>query len=232
MRVIKADAAPLTLEGRAPFMIQNILAATLAAFLQKVRPAAIRESLMSFVPGFGTTPGRLNRMQVRGIEIIIDFAHNPAGYRALAGLLERMPSQRKLGTISAVGDRRDVDITQMGTIAAEMFTDIVIRETERYRRGREKGAIAEILHKSILATGFDPNRVRIADDEPHAVRQVLDKAESGDLVVIVADDIQKCHEEVKRFKERAESLDVGTDDIPNLDRYEGPEKDPVAQHAP
>ena len=72
------------MEGRAPFMIQNVLAATLAAYLNKVKPAAIKERLMSFVPGYGTTPGRLNRVQVRGIEVLIDFAHNPAGFQALA----------------------------------------------------------------------------------------------------------------------------------------------------
>ena len=74
-------------------------------------------------------------------------------------------------------------------------------------------------------------RVRIAADEPHAVRQVLEAAERGDLVVIVADDIERCHAEVQRFKERAEPLEVTTADIPNVEHYdEGiPE---AARHAP
>ncbi len=219
LRVAPAAEVPLTMEGRAPFMIQNVLAATLAAYLNKVKPAAIRERLMSFIPGYGTTPGRLNRIQIRGIDVLIDFAHNPAGYQALAQLVERMPARCKLATISAVGDRRDVDIREMGRIAAGMFTDIVVRETPRYRRGREVGKIARLLHDAIIEAGFDADRVRVADNEPHAVRQVLDRARPGDLVVIAADDIETCHAEVQRFKDREEPLEVTIVDIPNLDHF-------------
>ncbi len=227
IRIVKAHDVPLTLGGRAPFMIQNVLAATLAAYLRKVKPADIRQALTTFVPGHGTTPGRLNQLQVRGIDILIDFAHNPAGYRGLAGLVSRLPAERKIATISACGDRRDVDIPQMGRLATEMFTEIVIRETPRYLRGRPEGTIAEMLHTAILNAGFPPDKARIASDEPHAVRQVLEAAESGDLVVIIADDIDRCHEEVERFKERKEPLKVTTGDIPNIEHYDEGTREPA-----
>ena len=130
-----------------------------------------------------------------------------------------MPAERKLATISAVGDRRDVDIQEMGRLAAGMFTDIVIRETGKYLRGRDAGSVAQLLHDAIVAAGFDAERVRIADDEPHAVRQVLDRARAGDLVVIAADDVESCHEEVQRFKNREEPIEVSIVDIPNLDHF-------------
>ena len=100
-----------------------------------------------------------------------------------------------------------------------MFSDIVIRETGKYLRGRDAGSVSTLLLESILEAGFDPDHVRVADDEPHAVRQVLDRARSGDLVVIAADDIEMCHDEVQRFKEREEPLDVTIVDIPNLDHF-------------
>ena len=226
IRIVKAVDVPLTFGGRAPFMIQNVLAASLAAYLSKVKPADIRQALTTFVPGHGTTPGRLNLVQVRGIDILIDFAHNPAGYKGLSGLISRMPAERKLATISACGDRRDVDIEQMGQIAAEMFTEIVIRETPKYRRGRAEGTIAKLLQRAILDTGFPAEKVRIADDEPHAVRQVLETARPGDLVVIIADDIDRCHAEVERFKEREEPLQVTIADIPNVDHYDQGTREP------
>ena len=227
IRIVKAADVPLTMGGRAPFMIQNVLAATLAAYLGKVKPADIRQALTTFVPGYGTTPGRLNLLQVRGIDILIDFAHNPAGYKGLSGLISRMPAERKLATISACGDRRDVDIEQMGQIAAEMFTEIVIRETPKYRRGRAEGTIAELLQRAILDSNFPPEHVRIAADEPHAVRQVLETARAGDLVVIIADDIDRCHAEVERFKEREEPLPVTIADIPNVDHYDQGTREPT-----
>ncbi len=61
--------------------------------------------------------------------------------------------------------------------------------------------------------------MRVADNEPHAVRQVLDRARPGDLVVIAADDIETCHAEVQRFKDREEPLEVTIVDIPNLDHF-------------
>ena len=227
IRIVKAVDVPLSLGGRAPFMIQNVLAATLAAYLSKVKPSDIRQALTTFVPGHGTTPGRINQLRVRGIDILIDFAHNPAGYRALAGLVARLPAERKIATISACGDRRDIDIQQMGRIAAEMFTEIVIRETPRYRRGRTVGTIADLLQGAILDAGFPAEHVRVANDEPHAVRQVLEAAHGGDLVVIIADDVDRCHEEVERFKDRAEPLEVTPADIPNVERYDQGSPEPA-----
>ena len=78
---------------------------------------------------------------------------------------------------------------------------------------------ARLLHDATVDTGFDCSRVRTADDEPHAVRQVPDSAEAGDLVVIAADDIETCHAEVQRFKDRTEPLEVTIGDIPNLDHF-------------
>ena len=54
--------------------------------------------------------------------------------------------------------------------------------------GEPGGVLARLLHDASVDAGFDTDRVRIADDEPHAVRQVLDSAEAGDLVVITADE--------------------------------------------
>jgi len=37
--------------------------------------------------------------------------------------------------------------------------------------------------------------------------------------VIAADDIETCHAEVQRFKDRTEPLEVTIGDIPNLDHF-------------
>ncbi len=233
IRVIKATEVPLTMDGRAPFMIQNVLAVTLAAFLRKIKPADIGNALRTFVPGFATTPGRLNRMQINDIEILVDFAHNPAGYRALGSLIERISAKRKIATISAVGDRRDVDIQDIGKLAAGMFTDIVIRESKKYRRGREPGSIAALLKKSIIESGFDAAHVQVEEDERDAVHKVLSMADPGDLVTIIADDISMCQDEVEKFREQVEPNRATREDIPNLVRNAAatPSPEPVPEVA-
>ncbi len=91
--------------------------------------------------------------------------------------------------------------------------------------------LSRLLYEAIVDTGFDCSRVRIAADEPHAVRQVLETARSGDLVVIIADDIDRCHAEVERFKAREEPMEVTIADIPNVVHYDEGTREP-ARHGP
>ena len=55
-------------------------------------------------------------------------------------------------------------------------------------------------------------------------------AARGDLVVIVADDIDRCHEEVQRFKDRREPLEITIADIPNVEHYDQGTREP-ARHS-
>ncbi len=81
-----------------------------------------------------------------------------------------------------------------------------------------------------MYNGRSTARGRVAADEPHAVRQVLETAERGDLVVIVADDIDRCHDEVQRFKDRQEPLEITIADIPNVEHYDAGAPEP-ARHS-
>ncbi len=56
-RIERAESIPLTMGGRAPFMIANALAASLAAFVQNVTIEQIRAGLKTF-PCFGESNTR------------------------------------------------------------------------------------------------------------------------------------------------------------------------------
>lgn len=60
LRVEKVVNIPLTFDGKAVFMIQNILPATLCGFLQQFKMEDIKIALQTFIPGPATTPGRMN----------------------------------------------------------------------------------------------------------------------------------------------------------------------------
>ena len=60
LRIEKAVNVPLTMEGRAPFMIANALAASLAAFAQGMPIEEIRTGLNTFRASVSQTPGRMN----------------------------------------------------------------------------------------------------------------------------------------------------------------------------
>jgi cyanophycin synthetase len=69
----------------------------------------ICEGLTGFQADVAANPLRLNLYRVRGITVVVDYAHNPAGLRALTRVSDQMRPQhrRVIGMISIPGDRRD-----------------------------------------------------------------------------------------------------------------------------
>ena len=102
--------SPITMEGKAKFMIANALAASLATYLYGFEIEDIANSLRTFIPSAQLTPGRLNVFKFKNFKVLIDFAHNPAGYEAIEDYLKNVEATKKIGIIAGVGDRRNEDI--------------------------------------------------------------------------------------------------------------------------
>ena len=148
IRVERASHVPLTMGGKAKFMIANALAATLAGYLSGFKTEDIKLSLGTFIPSAAQTPGRMNIFNFKNFQVMIDFAHNPAGYRAIEEFLSNIDAPYKVGIIAGVGDRRDQDIVECATIAARMFDHIIIRQ-EKHLRGRTEQEIIELILQGI-----------------------------------------------------------------------------------
>jgi hypothetical protein len=135
---------PSTFGGRARMNVENALAATAAAHAAGVHLHDIRRGLVTFTPSYSLAPGRLNLIRIRGVTVVIDYAHNPHGLRMLGDFVERMAetqpgeeviAQRRVGVIAMPGDRRDEDLREFGEVAAAHFDLVIIRE-DANRRGR------------------------------------------------------------------------------------------------
>ncbi|MBS1502455.1 MAG: cyanophycin synthetase, partial [Bacteroidetes bacterium] len=97
IRVQRTILIPLTFGGTVPFMIQNVLAATLASFLWGFKTEDIQTSLQTFIPSAAQTPGRMNIFEFKDFRFMIDFAHNPDGYRGVKEFLRHIDSPLKIG---------------------------------------------------------------------------------------------------------------------------------------
>src|SRR5690606_5802557 len=117
IRIERVAQIPITVGGKAKFMIANALAATLAGYLSGFNSEDLSLSLQTFIPSAAQTPGRLNIFNFRNFQVMIDFAHNPKGYLAIEDFLGNIESPHKIGIIAGVGDRRDEDIKECGKIA-------------------------------------------------------------------------------------------------------------------
>lgn len=194
-RIASVSDVPLTMNGKAKFMIQNVLAATLAAYLSGLKVENIALSLQTFVPGPSQTPGRLNIFEFKNFKVMIDFAHNPAGYNAIKDYLVNVSANRKIGIISGVGDRRDEDIRACGRIAAETFDYIIIRQ-EKHLRGRTEEEIINLLVEGIhLVNKNFPYEV--ISKEIEAIEHTISLAQSGDFIIALSDVVSNAIEVVQ-----------------------------------
>jgi cyanophycin synthetase len=197
-RILVGETAqiPVTFSGQASFNIANVLAAGLAAYTQGIKPAQIFASLSSFIPGPDTMPGRMNLFQFDNFKILVDYAHNPHGVKAIAGYITSIPASVKLGIITGVGDRRSEDITELGMESAKIFDEIIIRH-DTDMRGRSAVELDELLREGIKKID-SRKKITIVTDETHALDVVLKTAPAGSLAVVFADDIGAV---IKQLKE-------------------------------
>jgi len=214
LRVEKVINIPLTFGGRAAFMIQNVLAATLSSYiLHGVSIENIKFGLSSFVPSVTQTPKRLNLIDIGNFTVLIDFAHNPAGMEALSKFVEKLPNKVKTGVIGGTGDRRDEDIRNLGKSAAKMLTSIIIRE-DASLRGRKEGEVNKIVLEGVRSEKPDVP-VKTIEDEVKAINFGLKNAKKDDLLVILPDNIPRAIEIVNKFRDKLNEIKIEQSDIPN-----------------
>ena len=200
MRIMKAENIPLTYGGKAKFMIQNVLAAILAAHVQGISIEDMKAALETFIPSASQTPGRLNLFEFKDFTILLDYAHNPAGMLALKNFTDELEATVKVGIIAGVGDRRDEDTNEVGAIAADMFDEIIIRQDKRLR-GRTEEELIKLLNDGIQSK--DPNKkTTIIPSEKEAITYAVKNAVKGSLIILCSDVIPDALDLVKKFKEQ------------------------------
>jgi len=182
-----AHEVPLMMGGAARFQRGNILSAIAAAYVQGIRYDDIRAGLLSFFPSPALTPGRLNLMRVGRGRILVDYAHNAMAVGGLMELVLGMDAGRRIGVITAPGDRRDEDIRELGRLAAGL--DHVIIKEDSDLRGREPGEIAGLVREGLVAGGLSEDEIEVVADELDAVDRSLALLDDRDLIVMLADDV-------------------------------------------
>ncbi len=169
-------------------MIANALAASLAAFAQGVRIEDIRAALATFQASTQQTPGRMNLVNLGKFHALVDYAHNPHSYEALAGFVRNWPGER-IGVIGGPGDRRDEDFVTLGKLSAQMFDRIIIKEDDD-TRGRPRGDAAKLISEGIQQIKADAACETILDEKT-AIETALDSASLNGLVVILPESVTR-----------------------------------------
>ena len=200
IRIAKVSNIPITMEGKAKFMIANVLAASLTCYLYGFAIEDIANSLRTFIPSAQLTPGRLNIFKFKNFKVMVDFAHNPSGYEAIEDFLKNIESSKKIGIISGVGDRRDEDIKECGKIAGRMFDHIIVR-SEKYLRGRTEEEINGLVIAGIQEAGKDTS-YEIIPKEIEALKHAMSLAEDGTFITALSDVVANAIELIQEYQSK------------------------------
>ena len=213
IRVDKVVNIPITFSGKAVFMIQNVLPAVLAGFVRNFKIEDMRLALETFIPSPTQTPGRMNMFQFKHFQIMVDYAHNTAGFTALGKFVEKMNGSPKVGIIAGVGDRREEDTVSLGRVAAKIFDEIIIRQ-DKNLRGRSDQEIIDFILKGIHEV--DKNKpVKVIPSEAEAITYAIKNGKKGSFITICSDVVPAALDAVMKYKEEEDKFEISKDDIPN-----------------
>ena len=188
----------------AEFNIANVLAATLATYVQDFKTEDIREALQTFVPSPALTPGRMNMFHFRNYSVMIDYAHNTHGLNAIGKFVKSVDATVKVGIIAGVGDRRDEDIISLGEAAAKIFDEIIIRQ-DKNLRGRTEQEIIDLMTKGIH--NIDPvKKIVVIKKESEAIDYAFEHAVKDSFIVITSDVVPDALEQVKQYKAKEDGV--------------------------
>ncbi len=179
-------AMPLAAGGHSHFNVANLAAAALGAAGLGIEPATIAAVFARFGARPEDNAGRLMRYELGGLNLIVDFAHNPA---ALSGLVDFAQHLRGAGRLALLlgqaGDREDADIDRLAAVAVAARPDyVVVKELGSYLRGRGTGEVPALLRRALAEAGLAAGAVGEATDEDGAVRIALAWARAGDVLVL------------------------------------------------
>ncbi len=205
IRIEKAVNIPLTFGGRATYNIANVLPTLLAGFVRDFKIEDMRVALQTFIPGPVQTPGRMNIFRFKNFELMVDYAHNTAGFEAIGEMLSKIDANH-VGVIAGVGDRRDEDTIALGRQAAKMFSEIVIRQ-DKNLRGRTEDEIIALITRGIREV--DPNKkVTSFKRETDAIDFAIKNARKGTFLTICSDVVPAALDQILALKEAEDKGEI------------------------
>lgn len=199
--------APITFGGRARHMVENAMCAAAAGVALGFTFDQVAAGLRSFRNSPDQNLGRMNLFAVDGATVVLDFAHNSSGLAHLMAFAKALRAENGqiIAIVGTAGDREASVLREIGRIAASESSLIIIKETEKYLRGRTNQEMIDLFNEGIALSRQSPE-VLISPTEADALETAISRAESGDVVAVM------CHEQMSelaaRLSEVGRQIDV------------------------
>jgi cyanophycin synthetase len=191
---------PATLEGRAVHNVQNAMFAAAMAFSLGIKLDAIRAGLRTFDTTFFQAPGRMNVFDQHPFKVLFDYAHNAHAVGVMADLAQRLDVEgRRIVVVAGPGDRRDEDLHAIAQAVAGKFDHYICRRDDGLR-GRDGDEVPKIIARALAAAGVAPEAIQQIPDEQQAIDAALRMGQTGDLVMVFADQLARSWKQITKFR--------------------------------
>ena len=196
--IMGVNQIPATFQGAALHNTENAMFAVALGHGLGVSSPGIAEALASFRSDSAHNPGRLNIFEGHPFTVVFDRAHNPEGIAVICKTLQARPvAGRRICVLTTVGNRHGEHIDKTAAIIAGSFDVFVCShyrttsdlENATASRGFPAEEIPNRMADSLLARGIDEGNILIIDDWRNAIKQGLEIAEAGDLLVFFSAEV-------------------------------------------
>lgn len=203
--IISTKDLPISYDGKLEYNVENAMAACGGLIGLKVDYCMISKGLMDFELNSEHNSGRFNMYNYCDRKIILDYAHNIEGYKAVISSLKKINEKNNLiGVIGIPGDRKNDVGYAIGEICANNLDKIVIKE-DKDKRGRKNGEIADLLKKAILKINKNAN-LKVCLDEVEALKYALNISNKDDIIVVFYEKLDLLLDFIK--SEQIDNLDT------------------------
>ncbi len=184
--LLAAAEIPATLGGLALHNVQNALFAAALAQGIGIGVEHIRAALATFRSDYDTLPGRINVYDGLPFKVILDYGHNPDGYRRLGPMVTAMAAGkgRRICVFTSPADRNDAHLQELAAAAAPHFDLFICRQG-----AQRDGAAADVsakLRDALIAQGIAEGNILAGQSPRDAIRSGLEMARPGDVVYVMS----------------------------------------------
>ncbi|NHZ89980.1 cyanophycin synthetase [Massilia sp. CCM 8733] len=199
--LLRAERMPSSMQGHARYNIANALAASAALMGADFTHAQIALALSTFVSDRANNPLRSNIYSAHGVTIVVDYAHNPAAYAAMASMAQSLSGGRRIAVLTCPGDRREADLLDIGHTCADGFDELFVYEADP--RGRASGETAQKILDGARRAGKDEHLLHAIVPVSDAFAAAMACCRPGDVLLFACGSSATALRETARYVDPA-----------------------------
>lgn len=190
------EEIPAVMNGLLQFNETNALFAAALAWAQGIPADIIRKALATFSNTQEQNPGRFNFIEGFPFQVFLDYAHNPDGIRELCGVAGKLDVSGKRRLLNQkLGCRHRSHLFESAVDLSRTFDDFVLGTSPLYVDknpewtvgGDAQERMIECSRQCLLDEGVAPEAIVVERDQAESIRTIMNRAEPGDLVVLLAE---------------------------------------------